>query len=64
MISNPTSRNIAKRKQNTNSKIYLYPHIHSSIIYDSQDVKTTDVHRWMNGQRRCGIYTQWIITRP
>ena len=23
-----------------------------------------DVHRQMNGQRNCGIYTQWNITQP
>ena len=36
----------------------MYPHLHSSIIYYSQDMETTKVfiHRWMNGYR-CEIHT-------
>ena len=39
-------------------KKYMYPHLHSSIIYYSQDMETTKVfiHRWMNGYR-CEIHT-------
>ena len=39
-------------------KKYMYPRVHSSIIYYSQDMETTKVfiHRWMNGYR-CEIHT-------
>ena len=36
--------------KNTTSKRYIHPNIHSSIIYNSQDVEATQVstHRWMD----------------
>ena len=37
------------------SKRYLFSHVHSSIIHDSQGIETTCVYQQMNGQRRCGV---------
>ena len=34
---------LKKKKENTNLKRYLHPSIHSSIIYNSQDVEATPV---------------------
>ena len=39
--SNSVSGNISKGNDNTNSKRYLHPHGHSSVIYNRQDVGTT-----------------------
>ena len=41
---NPTSLPLCiypKKMENTNLKIYLYPHAHCSIIYSSQDMEAT-----------------------
>ena len=42
-FSNLTSGNISKRNENINSKRYVYSHVHSSIIYDTQDMEKTSV---------------------
>ena len=36
--SNSISGYLSERNENTNSKRYLYPHAHCSIIYNSQDL--------------------------
>ena len=40
---------IFKRNKNTNSKRYMHPNVHSSIIYNCQDVEATSVsiNRWI-----------------
>ena len=46
------------------SRRYLHPHVHGSIIYNSQDVETkcpfTDT--WL--KKMWCIYTQWNTTQP
>ena len=39
-----------KQTQNINSKRYMHPNVHSSIIYNCQDMEATCVHinRWMD----------------
>ena len=32
---------ISKENENPNSKIYMQPNVHSSIIYNSQDMEAT-----------------------
>ena len=32
---------LSSEYKNTNSKIYVHPYIHCSIIYDNQDMETT-----------------------
>ena len=41
---------ISEEKKNTNLKRYMYPNVHSSIIYNSQDMEATEVsiNRWMD----------------
>ena len=39
-IKNATSGTTFKANKNTNSKSYLKPHFHSSIIYNSQEMET------------------------
>ena len=34
---------IYEKNKNTNPKRYMHPNVHSSIIYDSQDVEATSV---------------------
>ena len=38
---NSTSGYLSKGNRNPNSKSYLHPHFHCSIIYNSQDMGTT-----------------------
>ena len=58
-LCNPIPGNISR--ENANSKRYMYPYIHSSTIYNSQDMEATQVSikRWTNkedvGHIYCGI---------
>jgi len=40
------------KNENSNSKIYVHPSVHSSITYTSQDMEAMSVfiNRWMNKQ--------------
>ena len=40
---NKTSIKTSKEKENTNLKRYMHPKVHSSIIYNSQDMEATYV---------------------
>ena len=59
---------LKKKKENTNLKRYLHPSIHSSIIYNSQDVEATPVFLFfqqVNGLKKgwvC-VCTQWDTTQ-
>ena len=61
----PTSGNIPKETQNTNSKEQKHPYIHGSVIYNHQDMEAAQVSisRWVD-KNNCGIFTQWNSTRP
>ena len=58
-FSNSTPGYIPEENENTNLKRYMYPHIHSSIIYNNQDMEGTQVsiNRWMNKEDVIYIYT-------
>ena len=47
---------IPQKTKNTNLKRYLHPHIHCSIIYNSQDMETTKefIDGWMDKEN---VYT-------
>ena len=38
---NHTSGYLSKENENTNWKRYIYPYVHSSIIYSNQDMEAT-----------------------
>ena len=44
------SNNIVKETQNTDLKEYMYPYLHCSVIYNSQDLEAAQVSvsRWMD----------------
>ena len=48
--SNSTPGHISKENKNTNSKRYMHPNVHSSTIYNSQDMEATQVpvNRWLD----------------
>ena len=48
--SDSTSGNILKETQNNKPKEYMYPYIHCSIIYKSQDLNADQVpiSRWVD----------------
>ena len=50
-----------RKKENTNSKSYLYPHILCNIIYNSQNMELPKYPWWMNEYRRCDAYMKWNI---
>ena len=39
--SNSTFGYLSKENENTNSKTYIYPYVHCSVIYNSQDIEAT-----------------------
>ena len=41
--TDPTTGNISRGTQNTNSKEYKHPYVHCSIIYNHQDIETAQV---------------------
>ena len=43
MIQQFQSWHISRKDENSNLKRYMHPNVHSSIIYNSQDVDTTQV---------------------
>ena len=49
-LSNSTSRNISEETQNTNSKEYMHPYVHYSIIYNCQDLEGAQVpiSKWVD----------------
>ena len=48
--SDPTSRNISKGTQNTNSKEHKQPYVHCSFIYNHQDMEAAQepINRWVD----------------
>ena len=57
--SNSTSGYLSKGNENINSKRYMHRHVHSSIIYNSQAIETTQVStgRWMDKEDVVYMYT-------
>ena len=48
--SNPIPGHISGKYKNYNSKRYMHPNVHSSTIYNGQDMEATlSVHWQMNG---------------
>ena len=41
--SNSTFGNVSEETQNTNSKQYMHPYVHGSVIYNSQDLEVAQV---------------------
>ena len=56
--SNPSSGNISKGTQNTNSKEHTHPYVHCTIIYNHQDMEAAQVSisRWLD-KTTMDIYT-------
>ena len=50
-----------KKNKNTNLKRYTHPNVHSSIIYNCQDMETTcvSINRWMD--KEDVVYTDNVI---
>ena len=48
--SNSTPGYISGKNENSNLKRYMHPNIHSSTIYNSQDIEATQIpiNRWMD----------------
>ena len=62
--SNSTSAYLSKGNKNTNWKRCLHPHVHCSIIYNSQNIETTEVSSdgWMNKVNVVSIYNGMLLS--
>ena len=59
--SNSISGYLSKESENTNLKRYMHPYVCCNIIYNSQDMKATWIHRLMNGWRYVYRYTMKLL---
>ena len=57
--STSTPGYICKKNKNTNSKKYMHPNVHGSIIYSCQDLEAAQVsiNRWMDKDNVVYKYT-------
>ena len=53
--SNPNPGYIFGKDENSNSKRYMHSDVHSSTIYNSQDMEATSTEYWL---KSCSIYIQ------
>ena len=42
-LSNFIPGHLSKKSENTNSKIYMHSNVHSTIIYNCQDIEATQM---------------------
>ena len=50
--------------ENSNSKRYMHPNVHSSTIYNSQDMEATKCPLTDELIKKMYIHIQWNITQP
>ena len=64
--SNSTPEYISKENENNNMERCMHPNVHSSIIYNSQDIEATylSTHSWMQINIDIDLAMQWNITHP
>ena len=62
--SNFTPGYISKKTKNTNPKTHMHSNVHSSIIYNCQDMKATLVssNRWMDKEDVVYIYNGILVS--
>ena len=51
---------LSKENENTDSKRYMYPHVHCSIIYNSQ----VSINGWVNKETNSPFVCVFIIIQP
>ena len=56
--SNSTPGYLYKENENTSSKRYMHPYVHSSIIYNSQDMEQTKCPSTEELIKKMGTYIQ------
>ena len=57
-----TAENISKQTQTTNLKDYLHPYVYCNIIYNSEELESTQVRigGWVD-KKSYGTFTQWKV---
>ena len=59
---------VSKENKNSNLKRYIQPCAHCHIIYNNEDIKTTQasIDRWMDKESviHTDTHTQWNIIQP
>ena len=53
-----------KNNKNTNLKRYMHPNVHSSIIYNFQDMEGDVIHTYTHTDTHTLTQTQWNTTQP
>ena len=50
--------------ENHNSKGYMHPSVHSSTVYNSQDMQATQmsIYRWMDNENMVHIYNELLLS--
>ena len=43
---------------------HVYPNVHRSTVYNSQDMEATQMSISRRMDKKTGTYTQWSITQP
>ena len=56
--NNSTSGNISKETQNTNSKEYVHPYVHCSVIYNCQDLEAAQVPISRSVNKKSAVHLQ------
>ena len=62
--SSSTSGNLPEETWNTHSKEYMYPYVHFSIIYNSQDLEAAQVsiNRWVDKTAMVHLHNVILLT--
>ena len=63
-FNNSSPGYLSKGNKNTNLKMYMYPYVHCTFVYNSQDIEATlvSVKEWMDKENMACIYTTEIYS--
>ena len=63
-FSNFSTGYLSKENKNTNLKMYMYPYVHCTFVYSSQDIEATlvSIKEWIDKENMVCIYTMEIYS--
>ena len=63
-FSNSSPGYLSKENKNTNLKMYMYPYVHCTFVYNSQDIEATlvSIKEWIDKENMVCIYTMEIYS--
>lgn len=64
-FSNSSPGYLSKGNKNNNLKMYVYPYVHCTFVYNSQDIEATlvSIKEWMD-KKIWFVYIQWKFIQP